>query len=286
MPPLSAKRRADLPDSAFAYIDSRGRRRLPIHDEAHVRNALARFRQVSFESEAAMDRARTRLLKAAKRYGIMPIGFIDGQLHAQSPRNLPTGELTFLLSDIEGSTGLLERLGDRYAAVLAELRRMLRGGVRRYHGREIDARADEFFAAFTRPGEALQAAIAVQRAVGRKRWPDGEALRLRIGLHAGAPALTDAGYVGLPVHAAARVAFAGHGGQIVVSEAARRAIEANGGELPDGIGFAELGRHRLQGLSEPIDLYEVRGPDLPSGFPPPRIGMPAAITTAAAERTT
>src|SRR5438093_7359100 len=108
MPRLSAKERARLPDSAFAYIDSRGRRRLPIHDASHVRNALARFSQVAFEDEDARDQARTRLLRAAKRHGIMPIGFISAQLRPQ--RRLPSGHLTFLLTDIEGSTELLARL--------------------------------------------------------------------------------------------------------------------------------------------------------------------------------
>src|SRR2546421_13015415 len=85
MPELDGKARAQLPDSAFAYIDSRGRRRLPIDDEAHVRNPLARFNQTSFEDEAARDRARTRLLKAAKKYGIVPIGFMTGQLQPPPP---------------------------------------------------------------------------------------------------------------------------------------------------------------------------------------------------------
>src|SRR5215218_3221950 len=121
MAPLGAKERARLPDSAFAYIDSRGRRRLPIHDAAHVRNALARFGQVAFEDESARDRARIRLLRAARKHGIMPFGFISAQLHPQ--RTLPTGHLTLLMSDIEGSTALLGRLGDRYAPLLAEVRR-------------------------------------------------------------------------------------------------------------------------------------------------------------------
>src|SRR5919112_5813580 len=105
MPPmakLTAKERAALPDSCFAYIDSTGKRRLPIHDDAHVRNALSRFSQVHFEDEAARDRARSRLLRAAKKHGIMPIGFINAQL--QPKLKLPTGQLTFLLTDIEGST--------------------------------------------------------------------------------------------------------------------------------------------------------------------------------------
>src|SRR4030081_1327209 len=107
MPFLDSKSRAQLPDSAFAYVDSRGRRRLPINDEAHVRNALSRFNQTSFEDEEARDRARTRLLKAAKRYGIVPVGFITGQLlnvrirgeteaRASEVRTLPTGFVTFL----------------------------------------------------------------------------------------------------------------------------------------------------------------------------------------------
>ena len=105
MPPLGARERAQLPDSAFAYIDSRGRRRLPINDAAHVRNALARFGQVAFEDEAARERSRSRLLRAAKKHGIMPIGFISSQLQPQ--RKLPKGQITFLLTDIEGSTELL-----------------------------------------------------------------------------------------------------------------------------------------------------------------------------------
>src|ERR687892_2443174 len=99
MAQLGSAERAKLPDSAFAYIDSRGRRRLPIHDAAHVRNALARFSQVAFEDERARDRARSRLLRAAQKHGIMPIGFISSQLKAQD--KLPKGHVTFLLTDIE-----------------------------------------------------------------------------------------------------------------------------------------------------------------------------------------
>src|SRR6202521_1768257 len=108
---LEPAQRARLPDSAFAYVDSRRQRRLPIYDEAHVRNALSRFNQTAFEDEAARDRARTRLLNAAKRYGIVPVGFMTGQLHnvrvrgeiearTSEVRSLPTGFVTFLLADI------------------------------------------------------------------------------------------------------------------------------------------------------------------------------------------
>ena len=148
MPTLGAKERAGLPDRAFAYIDSQGGRRLPIHDEAHVRNALARFGRVSFEDEAGRDRARMRLLKAAKKFGIMPLGFVGVELRPD--KKLPRGHVTFALTDIEGSTELLQRLGDGYDALLSQLRRLQRTAVRQAGGREVDARGDEFFAAFER----------------------------------------------------------------------------------------------------------------------------------------
>src|SRR3954447_681748 len=123
MASLSAPERPRLPDSAFAYIDSTGRRRLPINDASHVRNALARFGQVHFEDEAARDRARTRLLRAARKHGIVPIGFISAQLEPQ--RKFPKGHVTFLLTDIERSTELLAALGDGYARLLADIRKLV-----------------------------------------------------------------------------------------------------------------------------------------------------------------
>src|SRR5882672_8617873 len=276
MAQLDSTTRADLPNSAFAYVDSRGRRRLPIHDEAHVRNALARFSQVGFEDDAARERARKRLLNAAKKYRIVPVGFITGQLQSErrdatagrfvielgrnpaageleqrlrtvlrdptlavlhwsdasgayldgtgkpvappaqsdargvtylerqgrpmtalvhSPTALddadlaetvlgavrfvvekerlrgqveatstdaaalPTGFVTLLMTDIEGSTALLRRLGDRYGALLNDVRGILRAAVSRASGREIDARADEFFAVFERAAAAAEAAV-------------------------------------------------------------------------------------------------------------------------------
>ena len=185
MPPLSAKERAQLPDSAFAYIDSRGRRRLPIHDAAHVRNALARFSQVAFEDEGARDRARTRLLRAAMKHGIMPIGFVSAQLQPQ--RKLPTGHITFLLTDLEGSTELLGRLDDRYAALLADVRRLVRAAVRSAGGREVDARGDDLFAVFERAPAALEAALAIQRAMHAGAWPGGSTCGCESACIAGVP---------------------------------------------------------------------------------------------------
>jgi class 3 adenylate cyclase len=269
MASLGAKERAQLPDSAFAYIDSRGRRRLPIHDAPHVRNALARFGQVAFEDEDARDRARTRLLRAAQKHGIMPIGFVSAQLRPQ--RKLPKGHVTFLLTDLEGSTELLGRLDDQYAPLLADVRRLVRGAVRRAGGREVDARADDLFAVFEQAPAALEAALAIQRAMRAGPWPQGIDLRLRIGLHRGRPALTDTGYVGLAVHAAARICFSAHGGQIVLSSAVSAAVVES---LPDGVSLESLGAWRFRGLPEPVDLFQVDTDDLLSDFPPLRSATP------------
>ena len=269
MATLSAKERAQLPDSAFAYIDSRGRRRLPIHDAAHVRNALARFSQVAFEDEEARDLARNRLLRAAKRHGIMPIGFISAQLQPQ--RRLPTGHVTFLLTDIERSTELLAHLDDGYPALLADVRRLVRAAIRPAGGCEVSVTGDDLFAVFERAPAALDAALTIQRAMHAGAWPDGVDVRLRIGLHRGRPALTATGYVGISVHAAARICYAAHGGQIVISDPVRAAILES---LPDGVGLRSLGAWRFRGLPEPLDLFQVEGADLGAEFPPLRSAVP------------
>ena len=211
MPPLGAKERAQLPDSAFAYIDSHGRRRLPINDAAHVRNALARFSQVAFEDDGARDRARNRLLRAAKKHGIVPIGFVSAQLEPQ--RRLPKGHVTFLLTDIEGSTALLGRLDDRYARLRADVWRLVRTAVRQAGGREVDARGDDLFAVFERAPRRSRPRWRSSARWAPAAWPEEVDVRLRIGMHRGRPTLTDTGYVGLAVHAAARIGFAATAGR-------------------------------------------------------------------------
>ena len=257
MASLSAKERRALPDSAFAYIDAEGNRRLPINDAPHVRAALSRFGQVAFEDDDARDRARARLLRAAKKHGIMPIGFINAQLQPQL--RLPTGQVTFLLTDIEGSTGLLNRLGDEYASLLANVRRVVRGAIRSTGGTEVSARGDDHFVVFERAPDALQGALAIQRAMPAAEWPGDTDVRLRIGLHRGRPQLTETGYVGISVHAAARICFAAHGGQIVLSSAVRSALEE---PLPGDTALRELGAWRFRGLPEPLTMFEVQAPDL------------------------
>src|SRR5213594_1723571 len=388
---LDASKRARLPASAFAYVDSRGRRRLPIHDEAHVRNALERFNQVAFEDDAARERARKRLLNAAKKYGIMPVGFITSQLQSErrdatagrlvielgkhgapgeleqrlrsvlrdptlavlhwsdaagayldgtgkpvplpaegdqrgvtylerqgrpmtaivhdpmvlddpglaetvlaavrfvvekerghgqiqatstDAAALPTGFVTLLMTDIEASTALLRRLGDRYGDLLNDVRGILRAAVLRASGREIDARADEYFAVFERAAAAIEAAAAIQRALGNRAWPDDLEVRVRVGIHSGRPTLTDVGYIGLAVHTTARVCSAAHGGQIVVSGETRAAVGESA--PPPGIRFRSLGRHRLPGLPDAETLFQVQAKGLLHSFPRPRIGRRSA----------
>lgn len=266
MAKLDARTRASLPDSAFAYVDSQGKRRLPINDAAHVRNALSRFNQVQFEDEAARDRARLRLLNAAKKHGVVPIGFISAQLQPLS--RLPKGHVTFLLTDIEGSTTLVERLDARYGKLVSAVRQAMRRATRSAGGHEIDARGDEFFAVFADAPSALQAALAIQRATQAGPWPHGADVRVRMGLHSGRPTLTETGYVGLAVHTTARICYGAHGGQIVLSAATRALLEPPA----DGIRLTSLGAWRFQGLREPEELFQVEAADLPRGFPPLRAG--------------
>ncbi|MFO7549239.1 MAG: adenylate/guanylate cyclase domain-containing protein [Acidimicrobiia bacterium] len=368
---LSASDRARLPDSAFAYVDSQGRRRLPINDSSHVRNALARFDQVEFESEAGRRKARERLLNAARKHGIVPVGFITGQLradqrHAAAGRfvielarvgtsdelehqlrealsdptltvlvwseqagsyvdvggrpfplptatrrrqvalleargrpaaalvhdhraladpdiaeavlaavrfvvererldtelasrpvataGLPTGFVTHLLTDIEGSTPLLAQLGDRYADLLAGMRRIIRREVVRAGGREVEARADEYVAVFEEAIGAVKAAIAFQRVIASRKWPGGVEVRVRVGIHSGEITLTESGYVGLSVHAAARVMTVADGGQILTT---RATLDAIGPSTIEGVEFRSLGSRRLAGLPQPEELLVV-----------------------------
>jgi class 3 adenylate cyclase len=264
---LTDRERAKLPDRAFAYVDASGKRRLPIHDEAHVRNALARFSQVRFESDADRDRARHRLLEAAKKHGIMPVGFVTSQLRAQRvmPR-LPTGVVTFLLTDIEGSTALLRRLGAGYSGLLRDVRRLIDECVTSAAGHKVDAHGDEYFGVFGTPGDAVAAAVTMQRALAAYAWPEGVEVRVRSALHSGRPELTDSGYVGLSVHTVARICAAAHGGQVIVSGQTAAALV-----LAEGMTLRDLGSHRFAGLPRDEQLFQVVTEGLLADFPPLRI---------------
>jgi DNA-binding NarL/FixJ family response regulator/class 3 adenylate cyclase len=176
---------------------------------------------------------------------------------------LPRGDVTFLFTDIEGSTSLARRLGARYGDLLDEHRTLIRDAIGATGGHVVDCRADEFFAAFDETPAAVIAAVVAQRSLLGHPWPEGAVPRVRMGIHAGqAEPAGDAGYVGLDVHRAARVCAAAGGGQILVSSAAR----ARAG---DGTEFADLGEHRLAGFGDRERIFQVLHDDLPGDLRPP-----------------
>ena len=179
----------------------------------------------------------------------------------------PSGTVTFLFSDIETSTRLLQHLGDRYAEVLAAYRSLLREAFQAWDGYEIDTAGDGFFVAFQRATHAVAAAVAAQRAVAGHVWPAGAPVRVRIGLHTGEPTRAAGGYVGLDVHRAARICTAGHGGQTLYSQTTHALVEY---DLPAGVRGRDLGTYRLKDLQRPEHLYQLVIPELPSDFPPLR----------------
>jgi len=194
---------------------------------------------------------------------------------------LPTGTLTFLLSDIEGSTQLLQRLGDRWSGALEQHHRLLRAAIREQGGREVTTEGDSFFIVFPTAPAAVAAAAAAQRALAQATWPDGVDVRVRMGLHTGTAAVAGGSYSGLDVHRAARIMAAGHGGQILLSDATRSLAAP----LPAGITLRDLGQHRLRDLGAPEQLHQLVVDGLRSDFPPLRTldaalsNLPTLLTT-------
>jgi class 3 adenylate cyclase len=170
---------------------------------------------------------------------------------------LPGGTVTMLFSDIEGSTRLLEQLGDRYEAVHKDHRRILRDQLQGAGGREIDTQGDAFFFSFTRAKDAVRGAVAAQRALAAHEWTGGAEVKVRMGLHTGEPSVGDEGYLGMDVVRAARICSAGHGGQVLLSETTRALI---GNEVPDGVEIRDLGRAQLKDVQhERIFLLALDG---------------------------
>ncbi len=180
-------------------------------------------------------------------------------------RDLPTGTVTLLFTDIEGSTHLLQQLGERYADILATCRQLLRATFQQWNGVEVDTQGDAFFVAFARASDAVSAAVDIQRALASHDWPSGAAVAMRIGLHTGEPTRTAEGYVGLDVHHAARIMSVGHGDQVLLSQTTCELVKH---DLQDGVGLRDLGEHRLKDLQRPSHLYQLVIADLPADFPP------------------
>jgi predicted ATPase/class 3 adenylate cyclase len=177
----------------------------------------------------------------------------------------PTHTVTFLFSDIEGSTRLLQSLGDGYVDLLQHHNQIFREVIREHGGSEIGTEGDSFFVVFFDAGEAARAAIQIQRALADHPFP--ESVRVRMGLHTGQGRRAGRDYVGIDVHRAARIAAAGHGGQVLISDATRALVEP---DLPGDVRLRDLGRHRLKDLVRPEHLYQLVATGLPSEFPPPK----------------
>jgi predicted ATPase/class 3 adenylate cyclase len=179
-------------------------------------------------------------------------------------RELPTGTVTFLFSDIEGSTRLLEATGPGFGALLARHQAILRSCWREHDGVEVSTDGDAFFVVFEDAVEAVAAAACVQRQLAAEAWPAGNSVRVRIGIHTGRGARGGDNYIGMDVHRAARIATAGHGGQVLLSDATRRLVER---DLPEGVSLRDLGAHRLRDLSEPERISQLVVPGLIDQFP-------------------
>jgi class 3 adenylate cyclase len=176
--------------------------------------------------------------------------------------SFPTGTVTFLFADVEGSTRLVQTAGGAYASVIADVRRLLRAEISACGGIEVDATGDELSAVFEEVQPALQAALAGQAKIRDHTWPDGLVVKVRMGLHTGVPHLDEEGYTGLDVIRASRIASAGHGGQILLSSTAA--------PFATGVETRDLGTHRLQGLPDPERIHQVIADGLPRDLPPLR----------------
>lgn len=167
---------------------------------------------------------------------------------------LPSGTVTFVFTDIEGSTGLLKQLGERYDELLTDHRRIVRDTFTSMDGVEIDTQGDAFFFAFGRARDAVEAAVEAQRAHASTSWPDDATVRVRMGLHTGEPALGSEGYLGLDVVRAARICTSAKGGNVLLSETTRLLV---GSSLPEGVAVHPVGARHLKDIDQPEQVYEL-----------------------------
>jgi class 3 adenylate cyclase len=191
--------------------------------------------------------------------------------------DLPSGTVTFLFTDIEGSTRLLQKLRDRYGDLLADHHRLLREAFAERGGEELGTQGDAFFVSFRRAKDAVAGAVAAQRALAAHPWPDGLEVKVRMGLHTGEPSTSEAGPISISVHRAARIMAAGHGGQVLLSSTTRDLVED---ELPEDVGVRELGEHRLKDLDRPERIHQLVIAGLPDEFPPLKTLESQAIAAA------
>jgi predicted ATPase/class 3 adenylate cyclase len=202
---------------------------------------------------------------------------VTDQLQTVTPgrtgEDLPSGTVTFLFTDIAGSTRLLRENRDAYAAALADHRRLVRSAVAAHHGREVDTQGDSFFVAFPAAQPAVAAAADAQRALAEHPWPPDARVQVRMGLHSGEATVAGGTYIGLAVHRAARIAAAASGGQVLLSEVTTALLEDG---APSGTALRPLGPHSLKDFPQSAMLYQLDIDGLPTRFPPPRTGAVAA----------
>jgi len=185
----------------------------------------------------------------------------------------PSATATFLFTDIEGSTQLASRLRDGYPEVLATHHELLEGVFEAHAGSVVDTQGDAFFVAFTRPRDAVEAAADVQRTLAGQTWPDGVAIRVRIGVHTGEANVAGERYVGLTVHRAARISAVGHGGQVLVSQTTANLLEDDIDHLA-GLALRDLGEYALKDIARPVRIYQLDVEGLPVAFPPLKAHRP------------
>src|ERR1700731_12453 len=194
---------------------------------------------------------------------------------------LPTGTVTFLYTDIEGSTQLLHRIGDRYEQVLHEHQNIIRAIIAKHEGCEISTEGDSFFVAFARAADGIAAAAGSQKALAEYTWSHGVTPLVRMGLHTGEPLCLENDYTGLDVHRGARIRGAAHGGQVLLSAATKTLA---GNRIPEGVTFRDLGEHRFRDLERPEHVFQLVIPGVRSDFPPIRSlnncpnNLPAQLT--------
>jgi DNA-binding NarL/FixJ family response regulator/class 3 adenylate cyclase len=191
---------------------------------------------------------------------------------------LPSGTVTFLFTDVEGSTELLRRLRDRYVDVMAEHERLLRAAFADAGGHEINTQGDAFFVAFRKPKDAVDAAVGAQRALAGQTWPEQTELRVRIGIHTGEATVAEDRYIGLAVHRAARICAAAHGGQVLLSQTTQALLEDQ--EELEELDVRDLGPRRLKDFDRPVRIYQLVAPGLPTTFPELRSAEGAAQSSA------
>jgi YVTN family beta-propeller protein len=196
--------------------------------------------------------------------------------------DLPSGAVTFLFTDIEGSTRLVKQLRERYGEVLHEHQRLLRASFEAHGGYEVDTQGDSFFVTFSSARDALLAAVEGQLALSSHSWPEGVQIRVRMGLHTGQAIASGGRYTGLAVHRAARIGAAAHGGQILVSQATQTLLEDEEEDLH--VFLRDLGQQRLKDLDRPVRLYQAAADGLPTSFPPLRAEAELAQAAEAAIR--